>query len=161
MSNTAVDNFFLKDGVIDFLLNESQKNRIYPVGPLFGETRFAAFGIESVGGYHPAKLKNYNGLLEKTGNLASIPILRMMNVKYLISSQKINHPDLQFLNRLSLKQSRSLIDVNIYPNPVNDILNLRSNTFKFTKSQLAIWKSQDKLRELKNSHIMTLIASER
>ena len=45
--------------------------------------------------------------------MASIPILRMMNVKYLISSQKINHPDLQFLNTLSLKQSRSLIDVNI------------------------------------------------
>ena len=114
MSNTAVDNFFSKDDVIDFLLNESQKNRIYPVGALFGETRFAAFGIESVGGYHPAKLKNYNELLEKTGNLASIPILRMMNVKYLISSQKINHPDLQFLNTLSFKQSRSLINVNIY-----------------------------------------------
>ena len=48
MSNTAVDNFFSKDGVIDFLLNESQKNRIYPVGALFGETRFAAFGIESL-----------------------------------------------------------------------------------------------------------------
>ena len=114
MSNKAVDNFFLKDDVINFLLNESQKNRIYPVGALFGETRFAAFGIESVGGYHPAKLKNYNELLEKTGNLASIPILRMMNVKYLISPQKINHPDLQFLNTLSLKQSRSLTDVNIY-----------------------------------------------
>ena len=46
--------------------------------------------------------------------MASLPILRMMNVKYLISPQKINHPDLQFLNTLSLKQSRSLLDVNIY-----------------------------------------------
>ena len=45
MSNKAVDNFFLKDDVINFLLNDSQKNRIYPVGALFGETRFSAFGM--------------------------------------------------------------------------------------------------------------------
>tara|TARA_Y100000768_G_C23828610_1_gene610202 strand:+ start:110 stop:850 length:741 start_codon:yes stop_codon:yes gene_type:complete len=44
---------------------------------------------------------------------------------------------------------------------MDEILNARTATIKFTKSQMALWKSYDKLRELKNSHIMTLIAAER
>mgnify|MGYP001158262784 CR=1 FL=1 len=66
----------------------------------------------------------------------------------------------KILSRFGTNHEVNYLTFDFY-NSMNDILNLRSNTFKFTKSQLAIWKSQDKLRELKNSHIMTLIASER
>lgn len=38
---------------------------------------------------------------------------------------------------------------------------MRNNTAFFTKAQLTQWKSMDKLKTLKNSHIMTLQASER
>ena len=114
ISNKAVDNFFKEDEVINYLINDKQKFRIYPLGPLFGETRFAAFGLESVGGYHPAKLKIYNDLIKSTNNLASIPALKMMNVKYLISPQPINHPELELVKTATLKQSRSSIKVNIY-----------------------------------------------
>ena len=44
---------------------------------------------------------------------------------------------------------------------MDEILDTRNNTVKFNKAQMALWKSYDKLRDLKNSHIMTLIASER
>ena len=41
------------------------------------------------------------------------------------------------------------------------ILSTRNNTIKSSKAQMEVWKSYDDLRELKDSNIMTLIASER
>ena len=41
------------------------------------------------------------------------------------------------------------------------ILSTRNNTIKFNKAQMDVWKSYEDLRELKDSNIMTLIASER
>ena len=92
ISNRAVDKFFTTDEIVTYLKSDQNNFRIYPIGPLFGESRFAAFGLESIGGYHPAKLKIYNDFLQRTGNAASIPVLRMMNTKYLISPQRIENP---------------------------------------------------------------------
>ena len=61
ISNRAVDKFFTTDEIVTYLKSDQNNFRIYPIGPLFGESRFAAFGLESIGGYHPAKLKIYNG----------------------------------------------------------------------------------------------------
>ena len=58
--------------------------RICPAGPLFAENKFALFGIESVGGYHPAKLKLYEESLAKTENLSSINVLRLLKVGYIV-----------------------------------------------------------------------------
>lgn len=69
--------------------------RIYPAGRLFGENKFALWGLESVGGYHPAKFGRYEELLRASGNLASPSVLRMLNVRYLLSEQPLSHPDLE------------------------------------------------------------------
>ena len=52
--------YYRPDEIVNYLANDSEKFRIYPAGQLFGDSRFAAFGLESIGGYHPAKLKIYN-----------------------------------------------------------------------------------------------------
>jgi hypothetical protein len=114
ISKRAVDQFFKVDEIVQFLLADKSIYRIYPVGGLFGESRFAAFGLESIGGYHPAKLKRYNTFLTKTGNVAAIPALRMMNVKYLISPQKINHPELNLVKSGSLKSTRGDLPIEVY-----------------------------------------------
>jgi len=114
ISKRAVDRFFQIDEIIQFLLADKSIYRIYPVGGLFGESRFAAFGLESIGGYHPAKLKRYNTFLAKTGNVAAIPVLRMMNVKYLISPQKINHPELSLVKSGALKSARGDLPIEVY-----------------------------------------------
>ena len=114
ISKRAVDRFFQVDEIVQFLLTDKSIYRIYPVGGLFGESRFAAFGLESIGGYHPAKLKRYNTFLAKTGNVAAIPVLRMMNVKYLISPQKINHPELSLVKSGALKSARGDLPIEVY-----------------------------------------------
>ena len=120
ISNRVVDKYFSKDEVIDFLVSDKTDFRIYPLAGLFGESRFSAFGLESIGGYHPAKLNVYQNFLSKTGNASSIPILRMMNVKYLISPQKINHPDITLIKAGNLRASQGNIPVEVYT--LNDYL---------------------------------------
>jgi len=52
------------DDTIRFLKDDTSRFRIYPIGELFGENGFAAFEIESIGGYHPAKPRAYQDLLD-------------------------------------------------------------------------------------------------
>ena len=114
ISKRGVDQLFKVDEIVQFLLADKSIYRIYPVGGLYGESRLAAFGLESIGGYHPAKLKIYNTFLAKTGNAAAIPVLRMMNVKYLISPQKINHPELSLVKSGAIKSTRGDLPIEVY-----------------------------------------------
>ena len=104
---TSIDNFesvFYNDETIIFLKENLGLNRIYPAGSLFTDPKFKYHGIESVGGYHPAKFGHYSELLKNTNNLLSIPVLQLLNVKYLISPVEISHPKL-FLEKKTVFQS--------------------------------------------------------
>jgi hypothetical protein len=114
ISNNVVKRFFEQDEIIQFIKRDKSDFRIYPIGSLFGESRFAAFNIESLGGYHPAKLRSYNNFLSKTRNASHLPLLRMMNVKYLIAAQAINHPELALVKTGNLKVSRGSQSVSVY-----------------------------------------------
>ena len=83
------------DEVTRFLARRPGVFRIYPAGPLFGENKFSLAGIESVGGYHAAKLGIYQELLARTDNLASPEVLRMLNVGYVLSPAPIDNPALK------------------------------------------------------------------
>ena len=78
---TATDNFLAKDTSV---------YRIFPMGQHFGDNRWA-FRYESIGGYHAAKMRTYQRLLEQSVYKAQDPsapalrnALRMLNVKYLV-----------------------------------------------------------------------------
>ena len=104
---TSIDNFesvFDEDETIIFLKENLGLNRIYPAGSLFTDPKFKYHGIESVGGYHPAKFGHYSELLKNTNNLLSIPVLQFLNVKYFISPVEISHPKL-VLEKQSIFQS--------------------------------------------------------
>jgi hypothetical protein len=82
------------DDITGFLSLQEKPFRIYPAGRLFTENKFSIFGIESTGGYHPAKLKIYKDYLVKTGDLANLNVLRMLNVTYVLSPVPMNDPEL-------------------------------------------------------------------
>ncbi|NMW17845.1 MAG: hypothetical protein HKK66_02235 [Chlorobiaceae bacterium] len=110
----VMDSAFRHDDITRFLASRKGLFRIYPAGPLFTENKFALFGIESAGGYHPAKLKLYEEFLAKTGNLASLNILRMLNVAYLITPEPVAHPSLEPVKTGSLQLANGPVMVYVY-----------------------------------------------
>lgn len=81
---------FPKTAADDFLMRDESVHRIFPMGQLFGDNRWA-FRHESIGGYHAAKMRTYQRLLEATVYKSQDPnapalrnALRMLNVKYLV-----------------------------------------------------------------------------
>ncbi len=100
-----LDAYFKKDGVINFLLNDSSKYRVWPINDLERTNRWSAFNIESVSGYHPAKLNSYDSIIKSTGFMMP-SIMKTLNIKYIISSQKML--DSQIPDYLELVFSGSL-----------------------------------------------------
>ncbi len=109
-----VERGFQPDDITRYLSAQKGPFRVYPAGPLFAENKFALFGIESAGGYHPAKLRLYEEFLAKTSNLASLNILRMLNVGYVITPEPIEHPELRLLRRGTLQLAAGGVDAWVY-----------------------------------------------
>ena len=102
MTKRSVKSAYLgKDEVIRFLQKDTTKFRILPLGTLANENRWSAFQLESIMGYHPAKIFRYNQLKDEVG-WNSLGVLQMLNVKYLISTEELAHPafDLAFTGKL-------------------------------------------------------------
>lgn len=115
LNNSIVDRYFQHDQISKIL--SSDKNelfRVYPAGQLFGETRLRAFGIESIGGYHPAKLNVYNNFLKNTNNASTLALMGMLNVKYFLTTQSINYPGLIEIKQARMKSGRGNIPVSLY-----------------------------------------------
>ena len=87
-----------------FLLKDTEEFRIYPLGREFGQNRWSYYH-QSIGGYHAAKLKRYQEIIEHCLNAEfrnRIPInwniVNMLNAKYVIFNQKIPLENLQYVN---------------------------------------------------------------
>jgi len=114
--------YLKEDSIIRFLQSDSSKFRILPLGNLERENRWSAFQIESVGGYHPAKLGNYNLFYENIGRneykiheMANYRgILQMLNVKYLISKVEFEHPLFSLVHKGSLYVTDQYVDAFVY-----------------------------------------------
>jgi len=121
-----IDKFLTEDQTVKYLLEDNSKYRIFD---LVGEqNRWAAFNIENVRGYHPAKLSIYNRLMNDINtagfNIWPIGILNLLNVKYLIIPESnFQHPlfvsdTTRFMNYFgySPKYDGQEIKVSVYEN---------------------------------------------
>ncbi len=114
VNKNAIERYFQHDKITEYLSDKIINSRVYPIGPLFGESRLQAFGIESVGGYHPAKLGIYSRFLSNTNNISTLPLMRMMNIHYILSPQVINHPALEHILTDNMQTSAGRIPIWIY-----------------------------------------------
>ena len=95
--------YFRKTAVDRFLLNDKDVYRIFPLGKLFGDNRWAYYH-QSIGGYTPIKMYTIEELVEKNiynGWDPALPInwnvLKILNVKYIVSPQRLQHPFLKLV----------------------------------------------------------------
>ena len=99
-----LDAEFKADDIIDFLISDNSKYRVLPLGQLGKNNRLTAFNIESIMGYHPAKLASIELLIKNNVSMESENVWKMMNIKYILSSNKF--PEKQ-ASALSLKRVKS------------------------------------------------------
>ncbi|HEX6790474.1 MAG TPA: hypothetical protein VF247_04110 [Candidatus Krumholzibacteria bacterium] len=116
---TETERFKASDEMIDFLHAQPGEFRVLPVdGPqrdaaepgenapisfqvqgFFSSNRFMVFDIASAGGYHPAKLQDYEefiGALRFSLEHGRLDLASMMNVRYIVSGVRLgDHPALK------------------------------------------------------------------
>ena len=86
-----MDMMFQKSKTIDYVREDPDHFRIFPADKL-GSNQYSYWNIESIGGYRPIKLRNYQDLMDAKG-FNKPQIMDMLNVKYVLTSRKINNPD--------------------------------------------------------------------
>ncbi len=87
---------FAPDATVSFLQQQPGLFRVFPLGNLFTDNSFAYHGIQSIGGYSPAKLKIYQTMLDSClyqSNDQTFPInmniVNMLNAGYLIAQGQL------------------------------------------------------------------------
>ncbi len=92
---------FEESSVDQFLLEDKDTYRIFPLGRDFGNSRWSYYH-ESIGGYHGAKIKRYQDIIENclySEMIKGVPlnwnVINMLNVKYIIFNSQIPLPNLQ------------------------------------------------------------------
>jgi hypothetical protein len=87
---------FQPDATVRFLKQQPGLFRVFPLGDLYGETAYAYHGLQSVGGYSPAKLKIYQTLVDSCffrGPDPAFPlnmnVVNMLNAKYVLAQGQL------------------------------------------------------------------------
>ncbi|HTM01823.1 MAG TPA: YfhO family protein, partial [Candidatus Omnitrophota bacterium] len=73
---------FTETPEIAFLKKDSTEFRVLPLR--WDDTRFSAFGIASIMGYHPAKPRLYQAFMDTVG-IPNLRIVRLLNIKYVLT----------------------------------------------------------------------------
>jgi len=103
-----------RDGVVAYLESSQQPFRIAPLTRTdFQSNRFAAFGLESINGYQPAKLRIYDDLIQ-AGGLWSPHIFSMLNAHYVLHEQSLAGQGLRLLHETTDHAGRPVM---IHQNP--------------------------------------------
>ena len=92
---SRVEQPFSKTAVDQYLRQDQDRFRIFPLGNLWQDNRWAYYH-QTIGGYRPAKMRRYQDILDNSlyqGWNQSFPVnwnvVRMLNVKYLIAQQQL------------------------------------------------------------------------
>jgi hypothetical protein len=99
---------FQESPTIKMLKQDKEHFRIFPADEL-GSNKYSYWNIESIGGYRPIKLRNYQDLMDANG-FSRPHILNMLNVKYVLTRKNINNPDfLQMKNAPGVYQNKKAL----------------------------------------------------
>jgi hypothetical protein len=92
----GMEEMFAKDSSVQYLEQDKSLFRVFPVGNLLQDNRWAYYGIASMGGYQGAKMRSYQDMLENLFYRGSnarfplhLPLLSSLNCKYVLSEMEL------------------------------------------------------------------------
>jgi hypothetical protein len=117
---SSVTEGFQPSSTVSFLKQQPGLFRVFPIAgrpDMYQDNTFAYFGLQSVGGYSPAKLKIYQEMVDSAGLYPPrlplpMNVLNMLNARYIVSPGRL--PDPGHLQGVNLDQEQRLIT---YMNP--------------------------------------------
>jgi hypothetical protein len=83
--------YYPETAAVRFLKTQPGPFRVLPLGEDFGSNAYMYHGLESVGGYHPAKLAVYDDIMDRVG-FTNLKLLALLNVRYVVGPQDLGHP---------------------------------------------------------------------
>jgi hypothetical protein len=86
----SLDSYFPETPAISFLKRQEGVFRIVAVDRDFSSNAWMYHRIETIGGYHPAKLAVTDNLLNKLG-VGNLKLLALLNVRYIVGPEELNH----------------------------------------------------------------------
>lgn len=110
-----------------YALKSATNYRVLDFSGAFSDSR-ASYYHKSLGGYHGAKLRNFNNLVDFHLSRTNNKVLDMMNVKYFLQPMQ-NGMDTAILNPTALGNAWLVKDVKEYPT-ANDEIRALGNKFK-------------------------------
>ncbi|SVB54908.1 uncharacterized protein METZ01_LOCUS207762, partial [marine metagenome] len=114
---------------IDYLKKDKSQFRIFPADNI-NTNKYGYWNIESIGGYRAIKLRNYQDLMD-TGGFQRPEVLNMLNVKYLITSQKVRNTS--FKQLVGIKKLYENLDFLSRAWLVSDIQNVEDQKSSLSK----------------------------
>ena len=88
-----MDKLFKSDSAIRKIQEDMDYFRVFPADEI-RSNKYSYWNIESIGGYRPIKLRNYEDLMSANG-FSRPHVLNMLNVKYVITGKKINNTNFE------------------------------------------------------------------
>ena len=95
VSSKTVQEYLAPDSVVEFLQEQPEPFRIYDLTGYHDMNWYASHHIESIGGFSGAKLQLYQDAVDSL--FYNFNFFRYANVKYIITSQRMDHPELKFV----------------------------------------------------------------
>ena len=154
--NTVEPNYYdiidKEDNLIKFLKKDKDKFRLLPNINFNESNKWCLFGLESVLGYNAAGLKIYEDV-QKAGLLNNINFLGLFNVKYILTPQEIQIPNLEkvyispskinvYLNKNFLPRYFIVDKFTIETNEEKVLSVLKQNLINFTNEVIIMEKPE-------------------
>ena len=147
---------------IEYLKKDKDHFRILPADKM-GSNWYSYWNLESVSGYRPIKLRNYQDLMD-AGGLNNPNILNMLNVKYVLTRKKIKNSSFQkvmninglYQNKNVLPKSWIVENITSVENQKESLVRTLSNGFK-PESEAIVVGYNGKYLKNKSSGVVSVI----
>ena len=121
-----MDRNFRNNTLVDYIIKDKGHFRIFPADEM-GSNRYSYWNIESIGGYRPIKLRNYQDLMDARG-FSRPKVLDMLNVKYVVTNKRINNPNYKKIKEVNgLYENKNVLPKSWIVGQIKDVNSQRES----------------------------------